>query len=123
VWQDDDEANPGTARALAEMIFAPRSEPSMPAAKRPAISLVEPTLAGLSAYGDALARGWSPDSERDASAERLTALLLDPMAFLRDITFATGPARRSCRTGSRGISATRWCRGGGAAAMPPAPWP
>ena len=86
MWQDDDEANLGSARALAEMIFAPRSEPSMPAAERPAISLVEPTLAGLSAYGDALARGWSPNSERDASAERLTALLLDPKAFLRDIT-------------------------------------
>lgn len=51
-----------------------------------AVRLVEPTRQGLAAYADALARGWSPDSERDASAERLTALLLDPEAFLRDIT-------------------------------------
>jgi predicted acetyltransferase len=53
---------------------------------RPPITLVEPTLEGLTAYANALAAGWSPDSERDASAERLTALLLDPAAFLRDIT-------------------------------------
>lgn len=49
------------------------------------VSLVEPTLGGLRAYERALAAGWSPDSERDASAERLRALRRDPEGFLRDI--------------------------------------
>jgi hypothetical protein len=40
---------------------------------------------GLRAYERALAAGWSPDSERDASAERLRALRRDPEGFLRDI--------------------------------------
>jgi len=57
----------------------------MRASVRTPITLVEPTLEGLTAYANALAAGWSPDSERNASAERLTALLLDPAAFLRDI--------------------------------------
>jgi predicted acetyltransferase len=50
-----------------------------------AVSLVEPTPEGLDAYERALAAGWSPDSERDASLERLKALRRDRHGFLREI--------------------------------------
>lgn len=86
MWQADDDANRAAPRTLAEAVLRGRAEPAMPGSVASEVALVEPTLDGLKAYGEALARGWSPDSERDASAERLTALLLDPEAFLRDIT-------------------------------------
>jgi predicted acetyltransferase len=50
------------------------------------VSLVAPTRERLDDYAEALAAGWSPDSERDASAERLTALLIDPDGFFREIS-------------------------------------
>ncbi len=48
------------------------------------IRLLPPCLALLPAYGDALARGWSPDTSRDVSREQLALLLRDGgPAFLR----------------------------------------
>jgi predicted acetyltransferase len=50
------------------------------------VSLIVPARERLDDYASALAAGWSPDSERDASAERLTALIVDPDAFFREIS-------------------------------------
>jgi hypothetical protein len=43
---------------------------------------VEPALARLPEYADALACGWSPNSVRDVSAERLEAIGKDAAAFV-----------------------------------------
>jgi predicted acetyltransferase len=47
------------------------------------IRLVEPSRTWLDGYERALAAGWSPNTERDASAEQLRALRRDPDAYLR----------------------------------------
>lgn len=45
----------------------------------------------LPQYEAALAAGWSPDTERDASAEQLARLRRDPAEFLADLTRRDGP--------------------------------
>ena len=48
------------------------------------IRLLPPCVDWLPAYGDALARGWSPDTGRDVSREQLAMLIRDGgPAFLR----------------------------------------
>jgi predicted acetyltransferase len=63
-----------------------RRRRSTPAGPAQPVSLAEPTPEGLDAYERALAAGWSPDSERDASLERLKALRRDREGFFREIT-------------------------------------
>lgn len=54
------------------------------------LRLVEPSLARLGQYEAALAAGWSPDTERDGSAEQLAALHRDRLAFLGEMTRQDG---------------------------------
>ena len=51
-----------------------------------ALRLTEPSLDRLGEYEAALAAGWSPDTERDGSAEQLAALRRDRHAFLAELT-------------------------------------
>jgi predicted acetyltransferase len=50
-----------------------------------AVALVEPSRAWLAEFAAALARGWSPHTERDVSAEQLAELRADPEAFLAEL--------------------------------------
>jgi predicted acetyltransferase len=45
----------------------------------------------LPQYEAALTAGWSPDTERDVSAEQLATLRRDPAEFLADLTRQDGP--------------------------------
>jgi predicted acetyltransferase len=45
----------------------------------------------LPQYEAALEAGWSPDTERDASAEQLARLRRDPVEFLADLVRQDGP--------------------------------
>jgi predicted acetyltransferase len=54
------------------------------------LRLVAPSLDRLAQYAAALAAGWSPDTERDGSAEQLAALQRDPYAFLAELTRQDG---------------------------------
>jgi len=54
------------------------------------LRLVEPSLDWLPYYAAALAAGWSPDTERDASAEQLAAIGRDPQDFLAELTRQDG---------------------------------
>jgi predicted acetyltransferase len=54
------------------------------------LRLVEPSLDWLPYYAAALAAGWSPDTERDASAEQLAAIGRDPQDFLDELTRQDG---------------------------------
>jgi predicted acetyltransferase len=54
------------------------------------LRLVAPSLDGLAQYAAALAAGWSPDTERDGSAEQLAALRRDRHAFLAELTRQDG---------------------------------
>jgi predicted acetyltransferase len=54
------------------------------------VVLVAPSIDLLVGYASALAAGWSPDNERDVSAEQLETLRRDPEHFLRDLTDQTG---------------------------------
>jgi predicted acetyltransferase len=54
------------------------------------LRLVAPNLAWLAQYEAALAAGWSPDTERDVSADQLAALRCDPHAFLAELTRQDG---------------------------------
>jgi predicted acetyltransferase len=54
------------------------------------LRLIAPTLDKLAQYEAALAAGWSPDTERDISAEQLAALRRDPYAFLAELTRQDG---------------------------------
>jgi predicted acetyltransferase len=76
--------------------------------------LVEPCLALLPAYAEALARGWSPNTVRDVSAEQLAAIHTDAAAFIDEllsqvgsITFPDG------RTVPKLPHRTRWMSDGG----------
>lgn len=60
------------------------------AADGAALRLVPPSLDRLGDYADALAAGWSPNTERDASAESLAALRADPRGYLRDLADERG---------------------------------
>jgi predicted acetyltransferase len=55
--------------------------------------LLEPSLAHLSGYADALARGWSPNNVRDVSAEQLAAIRVDREAFVAELLSQTGTVR------------------------------
>jgi predicted acetyltransferase len=57
------------------------------------LRLVEPSLALLPAYADALARGWSPNNLRDVSAEQLEAIAQDAEAFIASLLSQTGSIR------------------------------
>jgi predicted acetyltransferase len=52
--------------------------------------LLEPSLALLPAYADALARGWSPNNLRDVSAEQLAAIGEHAGAFIASVLSQTG---------------------------------
>ncbi len=56
----------------------------------PALRLVPPSLERLAQYEAALAAGWSPDTERDVSAEQLASLRHNAQAFLFDLTRQDG---------------------------------
>jgi predicted acetyltransferase len=55
-----------------------------------ALRLVAPSLDKLAQYEAALAAGWSPDTEHDASTVQLAALRRDPHAFLAELTRQDG---------------------------------
>jgi len=74
-----------------------------------ALRLVVPSLNGLAHYEAALAVGWSPDTERDVSAEQLAALRRDPHAFLAELTRQDGTiVTASGRVVPRLPSRIRW---------------
>jgi predicted acetyltransferase len=54
------------------------------------IRLLPPSLEQMSGYAAALAAGWSPNTERDASAEQLALLRRDPAALLDELTRQDG---------------------------------
>ncbi len=60
------------------------------------LRLVAPNAEGLPGYAAALEAGWSPNTERDVSAEQLALLRRDPGALLADLTRQDG----TIRTGS-----------------------
>ena len=60
------------------------------AAEAAPLRLVAPSLEWLPYYAAALAAGWSPDTERDVSAEQLAAIGRDPQDFLAELTRQDG---------------------------------
>jgi predicted acetyltransferase len=54
------------------------------------LRLVAPSLELLPQYEAALAAGWSPDTERDVSAEQLAAARRDPRGFFTELTRQDG---------------------------------
>jgi predicted acetyltransferase len=54
------------------------------------LRLIEPSLDRLPGYAAALAAGWSPDTERDASAEQLAAIGRGAQEFLAELTRQDG---------------------------------
>jgi predicted acetyltransferase len=54
------------------------------------LRLVPPSRALLADYADALARGWSPNTEKDVSRQQLGWLRRDPAAFLADLVSQQG---------------------------------
>lgn len=50
------------------------------------LRLVAPSAERLPGYAAALEAGWSPDTERDVSAEQLDAIRRDPVAFVAELT-------------------------------------
>lgn len=56
----------------------------------PVLRLVAPDLDRLAQYEAALVAGWSPDTERDVSAEQLASLRRNPRAFLFELTRQDG---------------------------------
>lgn len=50
-----------------------------------AITLIRPNIDWLSAYEDALARGWSPNTDQDVSREQLLQLRRNPERFLFEL--------------------------------------
>ena len=74
-----------------------------------ALRLVPPSLAKLRQYEAALAAGWSPDTERNVSAEQLAALRRDRLAFLAELTRQDGTIVTALgRTVPRLPSRVRW---------------
>jgi predicted acetyltransferase len=61
-----------------------------PAEGTPPVRLVPPSLDRLPQYEAALAAGWSPDTERDVSAEQLRWARRDPRGFLAELTRQDG---------------------------------
>ncbi len=58
----------------------------------PELRLLPPSGDRLRQYEAALAAGWSPDTERDASAEHLARLRRDPRGFVAELTRQDGTA-------------------------------
>src|SRR5262245_29333428 len=56
----------------------------------PHLQLLEPSLARLSDYAEALARGWSPDNLRDVRAEQLDAIGRGREAFMASLLSQSG---------------------------------
>ena len=54
------------------------------------LQLLDPSLAHLPAYADALARGWSPNNVRDVSQEQLDAIRKDQEAFVAEVLSQSG---------------------------------
>lgn len=78
-------------------------------AETDALRLIAPSLARLAQYEAALGAGWSPDTERDVSAEQLAALRRDPEAFLAELTRQDGTiVTASGRVVPRLPSRIRW---------------
>ena len=70
------------------------------------LRLVAPSLAGLAGYAAALEAGWSPNTERDVSAEQLMLARHDPGGLIyqltrQDGTIVTGSGDRVPRLPSR----------------------
>ncbi len=63
----------------------------MPVSAR--LQLLEPSLAHLPGYAEALARGWSPNNVRDVSAEQLDAIRKDREAFVAELLSQAGTVR------------------------------
>lgn len=59
------------------------------------ITLVVPCAELLDGYAAALATGWSPNTERDVSAEELKGIRRDPDSFLRDYNDQRGSIKLS----------------------------
>jgi predicted acetyltransferase len=57
------------------------------------LRLVAPSLERLPGYEAALAAGWSPNTERDASAEQLALLRRDPRGLVDELTRQDGAIR------------------------------
>lgn len=57
------------------------------------LQLLEPSLECLSAYADALARGWSPNNIRDVSGEQLDAIGKDRQLFVAALLSQAGTVR------------------------------
>jgi predicted acetyltransferase len=57
------------------------------------LELLEPSLARLAGYADALSRGWSPNNLRDVSAEQLDAIRRDRAAFVAELLSQAGRVR------------------------------
>lgn len=57
------------------------------------LQLFEPSLAQLPGYADALARGWSPNTTRDVSAEQLAAIARDREAFVAELLSQVGTVK------------------------------
>ncbi len=83
------EAIPGRTARLAPEVACMAEGPAMPAARRP-LRLVPPCRALLGGYADALARGWSPNTEQDVSRQELASLRRDPGAFVADLVSQEG---------------------------------
>jgi predicted acetyltransferase len=49
------------------------------------VTLLRPSLEWLPAYEDALAQGWSPNTDQDVSREQLRQLRRNPERFLHDL--------------------------------------
>lgn len=75
----------------------------------PSLRLIAPSLDRLAEYEAALVAGWSPDTERDVSAEQLAALRRNPRAFLFELTRQNGTIMtRAGREISRLPSRSYW---------------
>jgi predicted acetyltransferase len=75
---------------------------------------VEPCLALLPAYADALVRGWSPNNLRDVSAEQLEAIARDADAFIASLVSQSGSITLpSGRTVPKLPNRVRWMWDGG----------
>jgi predicted acetyltransferase len=60
---------------------------------RPHLQLLEPNLEMLSAYAEALGRGWSPNNVEDVSASQLAEIGRDPAAFIAELLRQGGTFR------------------------------
>jgi predicted acetyltransferase len=76
---------------LPQPSFIDVEDNSMPVSSP--LHLLEPNLEGLSAYTEALARGWSPNNIRDVSREQLDAIGADRQRFVAELLSQAGTVR------------------------------